>query len=566
VLSQKHIISLFFGFLFFSFSSILHAQTEQIRQVDSVSMDTVHVKNKERSKLRKFYDKVLFRKKPAAFPIIENINVSRKEYQGKVIRQIHYQTHDPFGYSLKDTTKRPEKWIERAGNTLHVRSKEFVLYQSLLFKKGERFDSVKISESERLIRSNRSIRRVDIKGELVGNDSVDLYVNSIDSWSMFVTGSLSSSKAGIRIRERNFLGMGHVFDNRYRHNYQTGQSLYQFDYSVPNIAQTRVTGNVNYYKDENEYYRKSVSFIRPFYSPLAHYAGGVAVGEVFFRDSLDFNKPVLVNNNFKYIYQDYWVAKAFKLNLNNNQITNLIVSGRYYNRDYSERPTIENDPVNFFSNQTNYMVGVGISTKQYIKTKNIYNFEIEEDIATGKSFGLIGSKQRIRQSDRYYIGGKASIGGFLNASFWAISAEYGGFMNKSVFEQKTLSIEAQYMSKLVSWGKWNFRNFVKANYLLGNNRLDSPADELSLNQNDYLGMAGFRADQGLTGQQKLMIEYQLQSYIPYQFLGFRVSPYFNMVVASISDDQKFILNKNPIYSRFTLGVMLTNDYFVFEVV
>ena len=77
-------------------------------------------------------------------------------------------------------------------------------------------------------------------------------------------------------------------------------------------------------------------------------------------------------------------------------------------------------------------------------------------------------------------------------------------------------------------------------------------------------MAGFKSDRGLMGQQKLMFEYQLQSYTPYQFLGFRISPFFNAMAAAIGDNKKFIFNSNPIYTRFSLGVMLTNDYFVFN--
>ena len=533
-------------------------------QVDSVRIDTVQIENKEHSKFRKFYERVLFKKKKTSFPIQPNYR-NEDLYEGKIIRNIYYKTQDPFGYSLSDTTMRPTKWLERAGNTLHGKSKNFVLRQNLLFKKGEKYDSIKVSESERLIRSNRSIRRVEIKGNLVGNDSIDVYVNSIDSWSMFITGSLSSSKVGIRVRERNFLGIGHVLDNRYRHNYKTGNSLYQFNYTVPNIAQTRIMGNIRYFKNEDNYYTKSLSFVRPFYSPLAHFAGGVSVGQVFFRDSLDYNKPVLEMNSFKYNYQDYWLARAFKINnFGSDKITNFIVSARFYDRTFKETPSLENDPAQYFSDQTNYMVGLGISSRRYEKTRFIFNYDIDEDIAIGKSAGLIFGQQNIRQTNRYYLGGKASIGGFINTGFWGISVEYGGFFNRGKFEQKTLSLELQYMSKLSSWGRWRFRNFAKTNYLYGDSRLDSPADQLTLHEHDYLGMAGFKSDRGLMGQQKLMFEYQLQSYTPYQFLGFRISPFFNAMAAAIGDNKKFIFNSNPIYTRFSLGVMLTNDYFVFN--
>ncbi|MEG0697002.1 MAG: hypothetical protein RR447_07700, partial [Algoriella sp.] len=51
---------------------------------------------------------------------------------------------------------------------------------------------------------------------------------------------------------------------------------------------------------------------------------------------------------------------------------------------------------------------------------------------------------------------------------------------------------------------------------------------------------------------------------PYKFLGFRISPFLNTMVGIIGDNKKFIFNNNPVYTRFSLGVMLTNDYFVFN--
>ena len=554
---KKISILFLFGVLFFISASVS-------AQVDSIKVDTVTVKNKDKSNFRKLYEKLLFNKRKKNFPV-QYLNPTQDVFEGKYIRNIHYKTTDPFGYSLNDTTKKPEKWIERTGNRLHGKTKKFVLKQNVLFKEGEIYDSVKVKESERLIRTNRSIRKVEIVGEAVGKDSVDLYVNSIDSWSMFFTGTVSSSRAGLRIRERNFLGYGHVLDNRYRHNYKTGNSLYQFNYTVPAIGKTRISANLNYFINEDSNYTKSISFQRTFFSPLTKYAGGVAVGQVFFRDSLNFNQPILENNSFKYNFQDYWFARAFRIDDRMSEnITNLIASARYYQRRYTETPSEENDPANFFSTQSNYIVGLGISSRRFIKTKYIFNYGIDEDIAVGKSFGFIASKQNIRNTERYYTGVKADLGGFVRSGFYGVGIEFGGFFNKDKFEQQTLSVEFQYMAKLMKWGEWRFRNFAKLNYLLGHNRLKSSADELSLHEHDYLGMAGFTSDRGLTGQQKIIFEYQLQSYTPYQFLGFRIAPFFNMMFSAIGDNKKFIFNQNPIYSRFTLGVMLTNDYFVFN--
>ena len=137
--ATKIFILYFFGVFFLSTSISLSAQ------IDSVKIDTIKIKSKEHSDFRKFYERILFKKKKNSFPIQPNY---RKEdlFEGKIIRNIHYKTQDPFGYSLNDTTQKPQKWIERAGNTLHGKSKPFVLRQNVLFKSGDRYDSVKVSD------------------------------------------------------------------------------------------------------------------------------------------------------------------------------------------------------------------------------------------------------------------------------------------------------------------------------------------------------------------------------------------------------------------------------------
>ena len=82
MLKKRNILLTFFGLLFFSLSIIVNAQE------DSVKIDTVRIENKNHSKFRKFYQKLLFKKKPTSFPIQPNNNVGDGKYQGKIIHEI----------------------------------------------------------------------------------------------------------------------------------------------------------------------------------------------------------------------------------------------------------------------------------------------------------------------------------------------------------------------------------------------------------------------------------------------------------------------------------------------
>ena len=58
-------------------------------------------------------------------------------FEGKIIRKINIVSLDPFGYSILDTIDRPGRWMEKAGNVIHSKSKQWTLRNFLLFKKNK---------------------------------------------------------------------------------------------------------------------------------------------------------------------------------------------------------------------------------------------------------------------------------------------------------------------------------------------------------------------------------------------------------------------------------------------
>ena len=550
-------------FVFFCLNtSLCFSQDDTINNIKKPEF--FDIENKDVSKFRKLYSKFLFKNSKSPTPVYSKPFDSK--FQGKPIRKIIINTLDPFGYSIDDSLKQPTKWIEKAGNTLHLKSKPYFIRQQLLFNTNDFVDSIKLKESERLLRAQRNLRRVEISPVFVENsDSVDVYINTLDSWSMIITGSVSTSRYGIRVSERNFLGLGHVFNNRFRHNYTTGKNLYGFNYTVPNIAKTRIIGNINYYKNELEHFNKGISLQRPFYSPLAKLAGGISFGQVYYQDSLDYNRTVLQYHNFKYNYSDIWLAKAFRIFKNRTRnITNFVVSTRFYDRNYKEAPDFASDPHEFFSDQKNYFLGVGISSRHYEKDHYLFNYGIEEDIAVGSEIGIISAIQDRPGYERFYLAGKASAGGYLNSNYLGAQVQFGSFFRSGQAQQTTLNLQSLYFSSLKEWGRWKFRQFSKINYTVGYNRFDTPADELTLNEHDFDGIGGINKARDINGIQKLMFEFQTQSYTPYQVLGFRMAPFFNAALGVIGDRNSSFFSSNNIISRIGLGIMFTNDYFVFN--
>ena len=54
------------------------------------------------------------------------------KYEGKIIRNIKITTLDPFGYSDSDSTRQPKIFAQKAGNALHLKTKNIAIKNLLL--------------------------------------------------------------------------------------------------------------------------------------------------------------------------------------------------------------------------------------------------------------------------------------------------------------------------------------------------------------------------------------------------------------------------------------------------
>jgi hypothetical protein len=506
--------------------------------------------------------------------IFESLNSKKKKtvikaptrlaVDGKIIRNINIVTLDPFGYSDVDTTLNPRNWGERTGNRLHLKSKKLAIKNLLLFKKNMPYNGLLIQESERIIRLQKFVNRVTISVALpeAKSDSVDINIRVLDSWSSVPKFSVSGPTTSLGIKERNFFGLGHQLDYVYSHRSSDGNSANNIAYSVPNIRNTFVTTLFKYQNDLDNYYVKSIELERPFYSPVAKWAGGARIDQQFRKDTLQGADLAYVAQNFKFSSHDFWVGKAFQIfkgNSLNDQTTNLIVSGRFLNIDYLESPTIEYDPINFFSGEQLFLSGIGINTRQFIKDQYIFRNGIIEDVPIGRIYGITFGYQYKNTRWRPYLGAQVSFGKYHPWGFLSTNFEIGTFFNNSKTEQTTISFQANYFTKLFELGNWKLRQFIKPQIVIGNNRQNSIGDQLTINEN--YGIQGFNS--ALFGTKKMLMTLQTQGYAPKDIWGFRLNPYFNYSIALLGN--KVAGTKtNKAYSKIGIGVIINNDYLVFS--
>ena len=189
---------------------------------------------------------------------------SYRAFEGKIIRNITIVTLDPFGYSVNDTVFTPQNFLFNAGDLLHIKTRRTTVTNIMLIRQNEPFDSLRVKESERLIRAQNYVSEVKFFIVPLGksNDSVDLYIRERDNWSIIPGGATSTGSTSIALTENNFLGLGHGFQNQYTWNYSNGKKAWVTNYSIPNIQNSYISALLHYNIDENDNFGKSLTIDR----------------------------------------------------------------------------------------------------------------------------------------------------------------------------------------------------------------------------------------------------------------------------------------------------------------
>ena len=309
---------------FFVFSLFFAFQIQA--QEDEKKKDTTNIYKRieqysEKRNFTKRLHKLIFRSTAEEQQkVVRKRKRNYKDLEGKIIRDIVIETKDPFGFSFRDSTQVPNSWVEKTGNQIHIKSKEFAIRNSLLLKENEALDTLLLDESARLLRSQQYIRDVRIVARPVKNsDSVDVMVVALDAWSLTPQGVFSTNENKITLKEYNIVGTGHQLNFSFANRLSDGKNAYYTEYKVPNIRNTFITAAVRYRSDFNEFYNKSVFIEREFYSPFTRWAAGIYVDEQYREEELLNTEQELVAQNFKYISQDYWVGHSFPLFKGNSE-------------------------------------------------------------------------------------------------------------------------------------------------------------------------------------------------------------------------------------------------------
>jgi hypothetical protein len=489
------------------------------------------------------------------------IQTSYSAFEGKTIRHIDITTMDPFGYSVTDTNVSPQGSMVKHANQMHIKSRDISIRNLLLIHKNQEFDSLLVKESERLVRTKGYIHDVSffVVSTSKGSDSVDIYIHEMDNWSLVPRFSASTSNLSFGLNEKNFAGMGHDSQNSFTWYHADNAYGYMIGYLVPNIRGTYINSKIYINKDQYNNTMRGFAVDRPFFSPFAKWAAGVAVNYQYHKYFIYTSDTLLIEKRFKFNTQDYWVGNAvriFKGNTENDRTTNFISTLRFLRMRYLDEPDEINEMQKMFSSENFYMASIGISTRKYVRDKYVFKYGLIEDVPVGKVFNLTCGYQNKNNADRIYLGARTSMGNYFSWGYLSSSFEYGTFISAKHFEQGLFTADIIYFTWLIEIGKWKFREFIKPQIAIGLNRFSQ--DSLTLN-NEH-GLDGFNSPM-LSGTKRLLLTLQTQVYSPWNLWGFRFGPFLGLAMGMLGNAGTGFKN-SKVYSEISLGVLIRNDNLV----
>lgn len=538
----------------------------------------VFYKKLETTSKRSMFSKLLYQlmlepvnpadEKKANQQIEQQLKRNFLKHQGKIIRKINITTYDPFGYSEKDTTVKPTKRLDRLGNSLHAKTKNFTVRGLTLLKENTPLDSLVVLESERLLRRRNFIRRALIQPQEItpSSDSIDLYIYVLDSWSLGVDGDISANDGEIRLREYNFFGTGHQYSTAYKKDFENSENIgFTLGYKVRNIYNSYINAEVSRDVETDQSYLNIIRLNRTFYSPYTRWAGEVSVQkkrsyEDFYQESGDSINRTPIKTQGHNIWGGYAIPLASRTE-KGDLPTNFILAARYAHTEFLEKPSKNVDSVAFFSNQNIKLGSVGIRQVNYLRDRYIFRNGDIEDIGVGHSYFLHAGVQSQNGENNLYIGTDLTLTNyFSDFGYLAANVQYGSYFKGGKASQSLVKLQSTYFTPIFTLGNWYLRQFVKTNMTVGINRKEIIKDRLDLS--GYNGIYGFDT-QRIRGTRKFVFNFQTQSYVPFSWLGFRMSPFIAFDVGFIGEEPDPFF-KNDSYTRVGFGFLISNDYFVFE--
>ncbi len=508
------------------------------------------------------YNAVFIDPQPIEYPTAPTLKVVKQinpyiKYDKKIIRHVIITVLDPFGHNINDTIAGKIDKLRTAANKLHIKTRHWVIRNRLLFKENDSINPLKLSESERIMRTAIFVNdaRIFIT-KTNSKDSVDVNVIVMDRWTVIVPAELTTESSGnATFINDNLFGWGQQF-KQYISYSKSNLLNYKGLYNIDNVSDRFIVSRINY-EINKDYKQVSLNVDQPFYSPLAKYAWSTSFNNIWsktiFTDSIDSIQRYVKLANFSY---DVWLGRTLKLNKDItifNQSTNILVGVRHYKNIFLDRPSFNIDTKKTNSNNTAFLGNLGFAVQQYYKDQYIYRFGANEDVPEGLIAQFVyGFIKPEFFKVRYYIGAEVARAKHFKFGYITSTVSVGLFFNKNITNDITTNYKLYYFSNLYKKERWIFRQFLNYNWVYGTHKINN--ESIALNNSELYGFN----NQSLQGKTKMILNSETVAYLPYTLIGFRFAPVVQIGIGLLGDVTTKIY-KSRLYQGYSIGLMLRNE-------
>jgi outer membrane protein assembly factor BamA len=195
------------------------------------------------------------------------------ESSGAVIGDILIDPQNIF--DLNDP--REDKGVFRLANGLHVKTRDNVIRQQLLFRSGDRFSQRALEESERILRSARYLYDASVKPVAYHNGRVDIAVTTRDVWTLNPGISFGrhggTNTFGFELEELNILGTGTSISAAHKSGVDRDSDI--LEYKDSHLGGSWLSLSAKY-ANNSDGSTRGLSLERPFYALDTPHAAGFA--------------------------------------------------------------------------------------------------------------------------------------------------------------------------------------------------------------------------------------------------------------------------------------------------
>ena len=486
-----------------------------------------------------------------------------KQFTGKFIRKIDIEVLDVFGGSVDHPKDSVRTWLEETGNSVHLKTKEWVIKDILIFTEGDKFTPFDVKESERIIRLSPFIYDVRIVPQKIKNnpDSVDVIVYVQDKWTINGSVSIQPSQMNGRVSlsDLNFFGFGNELQGGMAvdHNLPRGWD-WNASYTVNNIEGAFISSTVDYTSDQfHEQY--GVSIGRDFFSPIIDWAGGIAQNWVNTRYP-EYLNPSGYVETVRYNQQDYWLGYAFdfkKVDTTKENQNKFNIAGRITRTVYSQKPL--QDTVDAFQNSTFFLGRVGFANRTFYEDQYVFGLGVTEDIPLVQMIALLFGFDEGSNSSRPYYGIQTGYSlhddplGYLYGGL-----QFGAFQSRGKWLNRSALLDFLYFSNLYDAGDWKWRYYIGSNYSYSFDPL-SMVDILSINNEK--GLRGY-SDNYLKGAKKQLLSYEGDFFSPLKLFGFKLAIIMFSDFGLISSNDRSLFT-SKVFQGYGVGFRIKNEHLIF---